>query len=364
MARCCGASRYVYNWGLAEWKRQYEAGEKPSSYGLCKKFNHEKDEICPWIRELPYAVTEATFANLNSAFQNFFRRVKNGEKPGYPRFKKRGTRNSFRVRNLGIENDRIRITGIGWVRLREPEYIPVDAERYGVYATISERAGRWFISVLAEDEVTEIETTGESIGVDVGINKLAVCSDGKVFENPKALYKYERKLKRLQRELSRRERGSNNRAKTRAKIAKCYARIADIRKYSLHDISHYVTETKRPAVVVIEDLNVKGMLTNHHIARAMSDAAVSELHRQITYKAGWSGIEVIKADRWFASSKTCSECGSVKTLLKLSERTYACENCGAVIDRDLNAALNLAALSEPPNGRGLPGELECGNASL
>src|SRR3990167_5230910 len=133
-ARCCGTSRYVYNWGLAEWQRQYQAGEKPSQYGLSKQFNSQKDEICPWIRELPYAVTESAFANLGAAFDNFFRRVKKGEKPGYPNFKKRGNSGSFKIRNLGIKNDSVRITGVGWTRLKERNYLPDSADKYGTYA--------------------------------------------------------------------------------------------------------------------------------------------------------------------------------------------------------------------------------------
>ena len=151
MGRCCGAARFAYNWGIAECKAWYERGDKPSAYSLCKRFNSIKDELCPWIREIPYSVTESAFRNLGSAFQHFFRRVKNGdEEVGYPKFKKRGRRhNSFQLRGTKIENDRVRLTRLGWVRLKERNYIPVGA-KYGVYATISERAGRWYISVLVK----------------------------------------------------------------------------------------------------------------------------------------------------------------------------------------------------------------------
>ena len=148
----------------------------------------------------------------------------------------------------------------------------------------------------------------------------------------------------MNRELSRRENGSKNRAKTKAKLAKAHAKVANIRKHALHQVSYYVTVKTKPNTVVIEDLNVSGMVKNHRLAGAVSDAGMSELHRQIEYKASWNGINVMKADRWYPSSKTCSHCGSVKPILKLSERLYACPDCGAVIDRDLNAALNLASL--------------------
>lgn len=357
LGRCVGASRYVYNWGLAEWKRQYEAGEKPSAYRLCVQFNAVKDELCPWIRELPYAVTESAFGNLGKAFDNFFRRIKNkAEKAGYPKFKKRGIKSSFQVRNAKIEPDRVRITGIGWIRLKQKDYIPAEADKYGVYATISERAGRWFISVLVYENDPELPKVNGVIGVDVGIKALAVDSTGIFYSNPKAGDRYSRKLARLQRELHRRKLGSQNRKKTKEKISKLYYRISNVRENALHHASTCIIN-KKPAVIVLEDLNVAGMLKNHHIARAMSDASVSELHRQITYKAERIGAKVVKADRWFASSKTCSNCGCIDSDLKLSDRIYQCRDCGLEIDRDLNAARNLAALGEPLNGRGLPGEL-------
>lgn len=348
MAHCCGAARYVYNWGLAEWKAWYERGDKPSGMRLCKHFNGIKDEFCPWIREIPYAVTESAFRNLDSAFRHFFRRVKSGEKPGYPKFKKRGANNGFQLRDTKIEDNRVRLTGIGWVRLKEKGYIPTtDSEaKFGVYATISERAGRWFISVLVQEEIPEPINGGNgALGVDLGIKALATCSDGTVFENPRALRKEERKLKRLQRELSRRTRGGKNWHKTKDKITCCHKRIADIRSHAQHQVSHYVTAKARPGTIVLENLNVSGMTKNHCLARAISDVGMYELRRQIEYKAEWYGCGVLIANRFYPSSKTCSECGSIKPQLKLSERRFVCPDCGIIIDRDLNAALNLASLA-------------------
>ena len=344
--RCAGASRYVYNWGLAEWERQHKAGEKPSQYGLRKQFNAIKDQTCPWIRDLPYAVTESAFGRLGAAFENFFRRVKNGEKPGYPKFKKRGRNASFQIRGVKIERSRVRITGAGWVKLKERGYIPAEAERYGIYATISERAKRWYISVLVEQEIDDPgNPAGAPLGIDLGIKDLAVCSDGTVFENSKVLNKAEKRLKRLQRELSRRKKGGKNREKTKDQLARAHKKVSDIRSHQLHNISHSVTFHKQPSVIVLENLNVKGMVANHHLARAISDASFGELRRQIEYKAKWMGAEVLIADRFYASSKTCSVCGTVKTELDLSERVYNCDVCGYQGDRDYNAACNLAALA-------------------
>ena len=348
MARSCGAARYVYNWGLTEWKTWYERGDKPSGMKLCKHFNSVKDEVCPWIREVPYAITESAFRNLYAAFQHFFRRVKNGEKPGYPKFKKRGVNGSFQLRSTRIEDDRVRLTGIGWVRLKERGYIPPtdSGASFGVYATISERAGRWFISVLVGEDIPEpVNGNNGVLGIDLGVKALATCSDGTVFENPRALRQEERKLKRLQRELSRRKKGGQNWRKTKAKIARCHQRIANIRRHAQHQVSHYATAKKKPKTVVLEDLNVSGMVKNRRLAQAISDAGMSELRWQIEYKAQWHGVDVLIADRFYPSSKTCSDCGSVKPQLKLSERRFACPDCGVVIDRDLNAALNLASLA-------------------
>jgi putative transposase len=368
--RCAGTARYVYNWGLAEWKRQYEEGDKPSAYGLRVRFNAQKDDLCPWIRELPYPVTEAAFENLGKAFQNFFRQVKNGDaKAGYPKFKKRGQYSSFQLRGYKTANNSIWLgRAIGWVRLKEQGYLPLDvAYRQNggsTYITISERAGRWYASVQVEEPDRDPIAEHGTIGVDVGIKSLAVCSDGTTFENPKAFIKYQCKLNRLQRELSRRTKGGANWRKTKAKIARTHQKIANIRKHALHQVSHYVIEEARPAVVIIEDLNVKGMMKNHRLAQAVSDASMYELHRQIRYKAEWAGIGIVKADRWYASSKMCSQCGCVRQSLMLGERVFKCPECGLELDRDLNAARNLAALGEPSNGRELPTELKCGNASL
>lgn len=358
MRRCAGVSRYIYNWGLAMWQMQYEKGEKPGWMRLRKQFNSIKREQCPFVTEIPYAITVSTFRNLDRAFQNFFRRLKQGgENPGYPKFKSRKSRQSFQLCYTTVYQDQVRLTAIGYVKLSEPGYIPVGAD-YGEYATLSESAGEWYISVLVDDGQPLPELRGgTTLGMDVGIKSLAVFSDGKVFENPRALQKAEAKIKRLQRELARREKGSKNRAKTKAKLARCFAKANNIRTHAQHQVSNYAMQG---GTIVTETLNVKGMLSNHSLARAVSDAGMSEIHRQIDYKAKWNGVEVIKADRWFASSKTCCNCG-YKMDITLADRELHCPSCGAVIDRDLNAAKNLAALGERRNTAGLPGELAITN---
>lgn len=336
--------KFVYNLGRLEWDRQYQLGNKPSEYGLRKLFNAVKRERMaeynswPGVTGVPYSVTEGAFADLGDAYKNFYRRVKRGEKPGFP--KAALDANRFHMRGVKVKIDRVRISGIGWIRLKERNYLPVDGE-YGIYATVTKRAGRWFISILEKSEEELLSGSGV-IGVDFGIKNLAVCSNGKVFENPKALSKAMAKVSRLNRELSRRNKGSANWYKTKKKLQVAYYKLSNVRKHCLHQVSSYLV--KNAGTIVIEDLHVKGMVKNRHLAKAVSDAGMSELRRQIEYKAEKSGVEVIIADRWYPSSKTCSQCGYKKENLKLSDRVYKCPECGLVIDRDLNAACNLAAL--------------------
>jgi len=349
--RCAGISRFVFNWGLATWKQQYEDGGKPSQYSLRRLFNSIKAEQCSFVMEVPYAVTEAAFYNLDAAFQHFFRRVKNGEeKPGYPKFKSRKhPKQSFQLRGIKVEHDRIRFSARPsiWVRLKERGYLPTSDSgvRFCTYATISHRAGRWYISVQAEDEMGEPPGTAIGVvGVDLGLKSRAVLSDGTVFDTPKVLYEYERKLARLQREQSRRKKDGANWNKTKRKVQRLHAKVANTRKHWLHNISRHIIDLQ-PSAIVLEDLNASGMVQNRHLAKAVSDAGFYELRRQIEYKAAWAGVEVIIADRWYPSSKTCSGCGWHNADLTLADRTFVCPECGLEIDRDLNAARNLAGLA-------------------
>jgi len=345
-----GAARFVYNWGLADRIERYERGEKTNMYEQKKRFNALKHEQFPWLCQIAYEVVSEAFRNLDTAYTNFFRRIKNGDaKKGFPKFKSRKNGiGSFTLRGcIHLASDSIKLPRIGWVRLKEHDYIPTDGIKI-LSVSISEKAKRWYASVQCEQDIPDIVATGPVIGVDLGVKSLAVCSNGKVFENPKALAYHEAKLKRLQRKLCRQQKGSQNRAKTKQRIAKLHARIANIRRDAIHNATHYLTATTKPSVVVIEDLNVSGMLKNHSLAKAIADAGFAEFRRQLEYKAHWYGIDLVIADRFYPSSKTCSECGSVKPLLRLSERTFVCEKCGVVIDRDFNASVNLANLAVKP----------------
>jgi putative transposase len=346
---CAGVARFVYNWALADRKQRREQGLSTSKFEQKKRFNALKLEQFPWLAEYPYVIVERAFDDLQDAYTHFFRRIKEGkEKAGFPRFKSRHTsRKSFCLgqNSVIIETGRIKLPKVGWVNLAENGYIPCTGSA-GVKlnrATVSERAGAWFISVQVEEPDPEPLAVAGTVGVDLGIKSLAVTSDGASFDNPKTLTRFEKRMARLQRELHRRVKGSRNRVKTKDRIAKLHAKISNVRSHTLHNISAHVVYDLAPERIVVEDLNVKGMTANHHLAKAVIDASMGELRRQIEYKAQWAGAEVIVADRWYASSKTCSNCGHVKEVLSLSERIYVCEVCGVILDRDHNAALNLAA---------------------
>jgi len=225
------------------------------------------------------------------------------------------------------------------LRLKERGYLPVSGVHI-LSATVSERGQRWFVSVQAEVEIPDPPATGKPVvGVDLGISRLATVSDGDSIENPHALKHALRKIKRMQRIVSRRQKGSANRKKAVRQLARAHYRVANIRKEAVHQATSRLAKTK--SAIVLEDLNVSGMLKNHHLAQAIADVGLYEFRRQLSYKGKWYGCEVQIADRYYPSSKRCSRCGRVKPDLALSERMYRCIYCGLELDRDWNAALNL-----------------------
>ena len=228
------------------------------------------------------------------------------------------------------------------LRLKERGYLPV-SDAHILSATVCEKAGRWFVSVQVEIDVPEFCSEDRPVaGVDLGIKCMAQVSDGMYFENPRALKSALIKLKRLQRVVSRRQKGSANRKKAVRQLARVHFRVANIRNDALHKATTLLTKTK--SAIVLENLNVGGMLKNHLLAQAIADVGMYEFRRQLVYKGAWYGCQVLMADRFYPSTKRCSQCGQVKPVMNLGEREYQCEHCGFVIDRDLNAAINLAQL--------------------
>ncbi len=334
--RACGVTRFTYNWALAEWKLQYDNRDKPSGFLLKKKFNSIKKQEFPFVMDVTKCASEQAFTNLGKAFQGFFRDIKTGRKPGYPKFKKKGkSKDSFYIANdkLKFDGKKVRIPKLGWVRMRESPRLAGKI----LSAIVSKTAGMWFISVNVEQEVPDPIAKGPVIGVDVGVRNLATTSDGRVFKNPKALKQAGFRLRLLHKSVSRKKKGSSNRKKAVIKLARQYYKVSNIRKDSIHKATTAIT--KSCSCVGIESLNVEKMLQNRRLAKDLSDAAMSEFLRQIEYKSLWKGVQVVKADRFYPSSKTCSRCGYIKKDLG-GNKTYICDQCGLMIDRDLNASIN------------------------
>jgi putative transposase len=303
------------------------------------KLNVLKRSELSWMYEASKCAPQEALRDLDRAFEHFFRRVGSGRKPGFPRFKsRRRGPGSFRLTgSIRVEERRIKLPRLGRLRLKERGYLPRDAKILS--ATVSERAGRWFVSVLVEEDVVRPYPPAAVCGVDVGIEKLAVVSDGTVFENPRALKKAEKKLRLLSKAVSRKKKGSRNRRNAVARLRRQHYRIACMRKDCIHKAT--TTITKRFGHIAIESLNVQGMIRNHCLSKALSDGSLSEFLRQVRYKSNLRGCRITEAPRFYPSSKMCSRCGTIKDDLGLGERLFHCERCSLEMDRDLNAAINL-----------------------
>lgn len=331
-----GTARFVYNWALDLLQKDYKSEKKikPSAITLHKLLIIQKNNEFKWMKDISKWCPQNALRNLESAYKKFF-----NKQSAFPKFKKKGQRDSFALdAPITIKNNRIKLPKIGWIKLKEHDYIPNGKPKS---ATISLRAGRWFVSVKYETEIKQKHYENTTIGVDLGIKSLAVCSDGEIFKSPRKLKQKEEQLKRLQRKFSRQQKGSKSRNKTKEIIAKVHFNISNHRKDILHKTTSCLVKTKPHKTIVIEDLNVSGMLKNHKLAKAVSNIGFHEFRRQLEYKCAWYGKELIVANRFYASSKLCSCCGNKKDNLTLKDRTYYCNICGNEFDRDLNAAINL-----------------------
>ncbi len=342
MSKHAGIKRFTFNWGLAIWQELYLSGCKFNYRTLRTFFNKYLKAEYAWIKEkgICQKVTEFAFEELNNAFTRFFKK-----QAEYPNFKKKGKHDSFTIncggKPMPFGGKSIKLPAIGWVKLHEN--LPSGTTSK---ITISRIADNWYISfTYNQKKQSVIEPRIPAVGIDLGIKNLATLSTGKIFNNPKYLKKYLRQLARLQRQLNRKEYGSNNRNKFKNKLHKIHARIAFLRKDLLHKITNYIC--KNHAIIVIEDLNVSGMLSNGNLALSISDCGFYEFKRQLEYKAEKFGCKLILADKWYPSSKLCSNCSHKHESLTLSDRVYQCSNCGLQIDRDFNAATNLKKLAYP-----------------
>lgn len=342
--KAAGTARFVYNWGLAEWKRHKaeHPGQEHGAMALKKDFNALKLEQFPWVYEVAKDVAEGAFTNLSAALKNYFdskNGKRKGKQVGFPKFKsKKNKRQSFRLNNdkIHIGEHNFYVPKLGWVNMAES--LRFDGKIMG--AVVSRQAGRWYVAIAVEMGKPK---TGEfekpSVGMDVGIKTLVMLSNGGQYDNQVLLRSELKHLKRLSRRLSRRQVDSNRWRQAKCQLERFHERIAHRRADYLHKTTTEIASTYE--VVGIEDLNVAGMLKNHCLALSLSDAAFGEIRRQLTYKSDWFGGRVVAVDTFYPSSRRCSRCGLINRELTLEDREWTCQNCGTLHDRDRNAAVNI-----------------------
>lgn len=352
MWQSVGTARFIYNWTLVRQEENYKIGGKFSSDNdLRKELTILKKTELNWLNEVSNNVAKQAVKDGCNAYKTFFKGIADK-----PKFKsRRKSKPSFYndTSKLKVKENSVLIEKVGWINI-EKNSIPMNCKYTNPRISFDGRY--WYISVGIEKEQPIVKLTGESIGIDVGIKDLAICSNGMTFKNInkiKKVKKLEKRLRRLQRRVSRKylknKEGSkfvktSNIIKIEKQIKLLHRKLANIRSNHSHQATNMIVKTK-PSRVVMETLNIKGMMKNRHLSKAIAKQCLYEFKRQMEYKCKYNGIEFIEADKWYPSSKTCSECGHIKVKLSLSERTYICEECGCVIDRDYNASINLSKYS-------------------
>ena len=365
MASHAGAARFAYNAVLAHVKEGLDSGEPPqwSHYALLRWWNANKDTLAVnrdtgvvwWNRNSKEAYNMGLYG-LARGLSNWSKSRKGkrkGRRIGFPRFKSKNAVAKFAY-STGFTAPKasdpygLKLPRIGRVHCMENVYRLLAGARL-IRITVSRRAGCWYASLTVEREQSPSPVCtpkGGAVGVDLGVKNLATLSDGTVIANPRALGTRLKALRKAQKALSRKVKGSARREKAKERVARLHARVADVRADAIHKATTMIA--RNYSVVCVEDLHVAGMVKNRHLAKSISDAAFGEFRRQLEYKTARSGAALHVVDRWYRSSKTCSGCGEVKAKLSLSERTYRCDSCGLVLDRDLNAAINICVAGSAP----------------
>lgn len=338
-----GCKRFVYNHFLAKSIEDYQSSGKSNSYNQnSRDLTSLKKELI-WLAEVDSWATQNALRDLDAAYQNLFRRVKQRQKPGFPKFRKKISKQSYKTTNpnklqLPIKDNKVRLPKIGWVKFEQ------DREILGRWLsmTISKNpSGKYFISInCCEVPYQEYETTGSLVGIDLGIKDFAITSNCEKFDNPKFLKKSEKRLKMLQRRFYKKQKGSKNREKARIKLARQHEKIANQRNDFIQKLSTNLV--KNHDLIALESLRVKAMVRNHNLAKSISDASWSEFVRMLSYKCEWNRKVLVQIDTFFPSSQLCSNCGYKNPQVKdLGIREWVCTECEEHHDRDINAANNI-----------------------
>ncbi len=361
-AKTFGCCRFVYNWALNLKIAAYKSDKETlSNVYLTNRMKSELKQENEWLSEVNSQSLQSSLRNLDTAYKNFFR----DKKVGFPRFKSRKNNQSFHC----PQHCSVNFAG-STISIPKAKDIPAVLHRKfkGTVKTVTVSmtpSGKYFASVLVDTAIQELPVTSiqnnTALGIDLGIKSLAVCSDGRTFENPKNLKRSETLLKRRQRQLSRKQNGSVNRNKARIRVARIHEKITNQRKDHLHKVTYALTHDSQVRTICIEDLNVKGMVHNHHLAGSISDASFGMFRTLLEYKCKWYGVNLVVIDRFVPSSKTCRRCGYIYKGLELSDRSWTCPECGMHHDRDFNAACNIKefGLKALPTERGKVKPVDC-----
>ena len=362
-AKTFGCCRFVYNWALNLKIEAYKQDKKSVAYKEVQdRMVNELKKENQWLTEVNSQALLNSIRNLDTAYKNFFR---DPHAVGFPKFKSRKSKQSFQCpQHCNVDFKK------GTLSIPKAKGIPAVLHRKfkGMVKTVTismTPSGRYFASVLVDTAIQELSAStiqgNTTLGIDLGIKSLAVCSDGRTFDNPKNLQRSLDRLKLLQKRLSRKQKGSANRNKARILVARLQEHIANCRKDNLHKITYALTHESQVCTICMEHLNVKGMQRNHHLAQAVGDASFGMFLTMLEYKCSWYGVNLIKIDRFAPSSKTCSQCSYVYKGLKLSERSWTCPECGTHHDRDFNAACNIKefGLKALPTERGKVKPVDC-----
>lgn len=344
-----GCYRVIYNQCLNRKIKSYEENKVSENRTTLGHFIHHellKDDNFSWLREQNTKVLKQAVIDMLNAYKNFFE-----QHTGYPKFKsKKDNKQSCRfelgaISRRNVYTDyKLSLANIKNVKFRcnkkYAEYLQKNRDNIRQATLTKLPCGEYYLSILVDGDLTHnIKESHHTVGIDLGVKDFVVTSDGEVFDNLYFKKNESKKLIRLQKQLSRKQNGSNNRNKARVKLAKAYKKINDKKQYYLHQVSNYLIDENQ--IICMENLNVKGMVLNHKLADSIQEMNFGEFRRMLEYKAQWYGRKIVFVDRFYPSSKTCNECGYVNKTLKLSDRVWICPDCGKIIERDYNAALNI-----------------------